>query len=336
MIKKNNLVLIAESRFRELFSSKEALFSALDVSVNLLKNMKLLFKIFSMLLIACFPSTTFSGKPQNIILTGTQETGSYMFVKELARIWEGSIKDRQVEFVPSPEISSVKRLRKLENNRVSGAVIDAETAYLELDKFPELKVLSILWSNWLILLGTVPNSYLSLSKTKTMLIHENSLYFAKVWSSLVSDTNFSWFNAKKLPVFSEGFAEEILVITAPVPTKEINYWLEQFPGIKLLSLDRKLVTTLRSTFNWLAPKKIPANSFQYQNKPLQSVVWHPVLVVRKDFPIPKASKLLKLLYAQRDSLIPHPLFENLRLADNLPYQKIYSFHPATKSMIKLK
>ena len=298
--------------------------------------MKLFIKIFFVLLIGCFPSTTFSSKPQNIILTGTQETGSYVFVKELARIWENSVKDRKVEFVPSPEISSVTRLRKLENNKVAGAVIDAETAYQELDKFPGLQVLSILWSNWLILLGTVPGPYLNLSETKTMLVHENSLYFARAWSSLVSDTNFSWFNANNLPVFSEGFAEEILVLTAPVPLKEINYWLEQFPGIKLLSLDIKLVKILRSTFNWLVPKKIPANIFQYQNKSLQSVVWHPVLVVRKDFPMSIATKLLQLLYAQRNSLIPHPLFEKLRLTDNLPYQKIYAFHPAAKSMFKLK
>ena len=169
-----------------------------------------------------------------------------------------------------------------------------------------------------------------------MLVHENSLYFAKAWSSLVSDTNFSWFNAKNLPVFSKGFAEGILVLTAPIPLKEVNYWLEQFPGIKLLSLDRKLVKTLRSTFNWLTPKKIPANIFQYQNKPLQSVVWHPVLVVRKDFSISKATKLLNLIYAQKNSLMPHPLFDNLRLEDNLPYQKIYAFHSAAKSMFKLK
>ena len=303
---------------------------------DLIKKMKFIFRIFLVLLLTCFPSIAFSGKPQDIILTGTQETGSYVFVKELARIWASSVKDRKVEFVPSPEISSVTRLKKLENNRVAGAIIDAQTAYLELDKFPRLQVLSILWSNWLIILGTVPGPYLSLSDTKTMLVHENSLYFAKALSSLVPDTNFSWFNANNLPVFSNGFAEEILVLTAPVPVKEINYWLEQFPGIKLLSLDRKLVKTLRSTFNWLAPKKIPANIFQYQNKPLQSLVWHPVLVVRKDFPISKAKKLLQLIYAQRNSLIPHPLFENLRLTDNLPYQKIYAFHPAAKSMFKLK
>ena len=103
-----------------------------------------------------FPSITLSGKPQNIILTGTQETGSYIFVEELARIWSASIKDRKVEIVPSPETSPVIRLRQLENNRVTAAIIDAETAYLELNKFRGLRILSVLWSNWLIVLGSVP------------------------------------------------------------------------------------------------------------------------------------------------------------------------------------
>ena len=97
--------------------------------------MKLFFMIFSVLLLASFPSITISGKPQDIILTGTQETGSYIFVKELARIWSASVKDRKVEFVPSPETSPEIRLRQLENNRVSAVIIDAETAYLELNKF---------------------------------------------------------------------------------------------------------------------------------------------------------------------------------------------------------
>ena len=106
--------------------------------------------IFPVLLLAFFPSITLSGNPQNIILTGTQGTGSYIFVKELARIWSASIKDRKVEFVPSPETSPVIRLRQLESNRVTGAIIDAETAYLELNKFRGLRILSVLWSNWLI------------------------------------------------------------------------------------------------------------------------------------------------------------------------------------------
>ena len=101
--------------------------------------MKFFIKIFFVLLLSCFPSITFSAKPQDIILTGTQETGSYVFVKELARIWASSVKDRMVEFVPSPEISSVTRLRKLENNRVAGAIIDAKTAYLELIISPVFK-----------------------------------------------------------------------------------------------------------------------------------------------------------------------------------------------------
>ena len=103
--------------------------------------------IFPVFLMAFFPSITLSGKPQNIILTGTQETGSYIFVKELARIWSASVKDRKGEFVPSPETSPAIRLRQLENNRVTGAIIAAETAYLELNKFSGLRILSVLWSN---------------------------------------------------------------------------------------------------------------------------------------------------------------------------------------------
>jgi TRAP-type uncharacterized transport system substrate-binding protein len=298
--------------------------------------MKPFFKLLPVLLLTCSFSVTLWGKPQHIILTGSQGTGSFIFTSELSRIWETSGTDRNQEIVSRPETSQVSRLRQLRNNRVTAAIIDAETAFEQLNKYPELRVLSVLWRNWLHVLGTVPGQYLTLASTKTMLVHDNTMHFVRVWKNMSPDTKFSWFNSDSIPDFSEGFTEEVLAVTAPAPLHEINSWLEQFPGIRLLSLDNQLIRASRSTFNWMAPKKIPANTYLYQSEPIESVAWHPVLVVRRDFPNPSATKLLQLIYAQSNSLNPHPLLENLRRADNIAFQKIYAFHPAAKSYFKFK
>ena len=72
---------------------------------------------------------TLWGQQQNIILTGSQNTGSYIFANELARLWSSSDTSRKIEFVIHPEISPKSRLTQLKNNRVTLAIIDAEIAH---------------------------------------------------------------------------------------------------------------------------------------------------------------------------------------------------------------
>jgi transcriptional regulator of acetoin/glycerol metabolism len=61
--------------------------------------MKLILKIFILILLLCSSSVTLWGRQQNIILTGSQNTGSYIFANELARLWSSSKTSRKIEFV---------------------------------------------------------------------------------------------------------------------------------------------------------------------------------------------------------------------------------------------
>jgi len=279
---------------------------------------------------------TLWGQQQNIILTGNQGTGSYIFATELVRLWKSSKTNNREEMVTNAEISPEHRLTQLENNRVSLAIIDAKTAHEYLNKYPGLRVLSVLWQNWLYVIGTVPGPYLTLESTQTLLVHENSLYFAEVWKKLAPQTKLNWFNADSIPDFSDGFSEEVLTFTAPTPLQEVNVWLEQFPGIYLLSLDQLLVQALRSKNAWLTPQKLQANTFLYQREPLEGVAWYPVLVVRRDFPKELVTRLLQLIFAQSESLNPHALFQNLRRTHNIVFQKIYTYHTVAKKMFRFK
>ena len=279
---------------------------------------------------------TLCGQQQKIILTGNQGTGSYIFATELVRLWKSSSKKNKVELVLHPEIYPEQRLNQLENNRVSLAIIDAKSAHENLNKYPGLHVLSVLWQNWLYVLGTVPGPYLTLESTQTLLVHENSYYFAEIWKKLAPLTKLNWFNADSIPDFSNGFSEEVLAFTAPTPLQEVNDWLEQFPGLHFLSLDQLLVQALHSKNAWLTPQKLQANTFLYQTEPLEGVVWYPVLVVRRDFPKKIISTLLKMIFSQSESLNPHALFQDLRRTHNIAFQKIYNYHPVAKKIFRFK
>jgi len=296
---------------------------------------KIIIKIFLLFWICSFSGSLWA-KPQHIILTASQGTGSYIFANELSRLLSSSRKTNRLELVIREDVSAENRLTQLSNNRVSLAIIDAKTAHEQLKKHPGLHVLSVLWKNWLYVLGTVPGPFLSLESTQTLLVHDNSLYFAQVWKKLAPQSEITWFNGSSIPDFTDGFSEEVLAVTGPVPLREINNWLEQFAGIRLLALDQQLIRSLRLNFPWLMPHKLPVNSFSYQAEALTGIVWNPVLVVRGDFPEKLATTLLSLMFSQKETLNPQFLFKNIVRTDNVVYRKVYPYHAAAKKMFRFK
>jgi len=196
--------------------------------------------------------------------------------------------------------------------------------------------LSVLWKNWLYVLGTVPGPFLSLESTQTLLVHDNSLHFAQLWKKLAPQSEINWFNRSSIPDFTDGFSEEVLVVTGPAPLSEINNWLEQFAGIRLLSLDQQLIQDLKLEYPWLEPQKLPANTISYQVETLSAVASNPVLVTSGNFPEKLAVTILNLMFSQKDVLNPHFLFKDLVLTDNIAYHKFYPYHSAAKTMFRFK
>ena len=298
--------------------------------------MKIIATIIFLLFWICSFSGTLWSKPQHIILTGSQGTGSYIFATELSRLWASSQKTNKSELVIRPEITAANRLTQLSNNSISLAIIDAKSAHEELKKHSGLRVLSVLWKNWLYVLGTVPGPFLSLESTQTLLVHDNSLHFAQLWKKLAPQSEINWFNRSSIPDFTDGFSEEVLVVTGPAPLSEINNWLEQFAGIRLLSLDQQLIQDLKLEYPWLEPQKLPANTISYQVETLSAVASNPVLVTSGNFPEKLAVTILNLMFSQKDVLNPHFLFKDLVLTDNIAYHKFYPYHSAAKTMFRFK
>jgi len=292
--------------------------------------------IFTLLLLFVFSESIILGNTQRIFLTGSQQTGSYIFATELSRLWESSKKYRKTTLVNKIEKSQKIRLDQIANNLTSLAIVDANTAYKYIKNYQNLRVLCVLWENWLYAIGSSQKPLLTFENTNTFLIHENSIYFSQIWSSISTKTEFQWFDKNSIPNFEKDISEEVIIFTGPKYLQEIFNWLEQFAGIHLLSIDKQIIKSFSLNYKWLIPKKLPSNTYPYQSESLLGLTWHPVLVTNKNLPDKFAKALLKIIFSQKENINPHPLFKDLLIKDNIIFRKIFPYHSSSKNLFRFK
>ena len=86
----------------------------------------------------------------------------------------------------------------------------------------------------------------------------------------------------------------------------------------------------------MIPKKLPPNTFPYQSESILGLKWHPVLVGHSELSEKFVISLLKIIFSQKEKIIPHSLFKNLLISDNKIFRDIFSFHDSSKKMFRLK
>lgn len=279
---------------------------------------------------------------QQIIITSHLRSGSYDFASEFVRLWKLSQKSGKANFSTKPVSSPTERLNQLENNQGNLAFIDPQTAIKVLDQYDGLRVLSVLWPNRLQIFGRIQGTKLTLDSSRNMLMHENTLFFAQVWKQLVPQSNLYWFNEDNFPDVGNIFTQEnsltpnVLAISGPLSFVQMNDWMQQIPNFHILSLEPQIIRALQAKYSWLSSKQIPKNTYFNQLETVESVVWYPVLVVRRDFPDSIAKAVLELMFDEKQKLSPHVLFQELRANNNLPFQKVYRYHSAAKNMYRFK
>ena len=289
-----------------------------------------------LLLFSFFSERIIFANNQKIILTGSQKTGSYIFSKELSRLWESSKRNSTTKIVNKIEPSQKNRLEQISYNGVSLAIVDSKTAFEQLKKLPNLRVLSVLWRNWLYAIGSPQKTVLTFENTKNFLIHENSFYFSQFWRSISPKSRFKWFNKNSIPNFENGLSDEVVIFTGPKYMHAIFFWLEQFAGIHLVATDKKIIKSINLNYKWIIPKKIPANTYPYQSKSLLSITSHSVLVTNTSLADEFARDLLKIIFSQKGKINSHPLFKNLLIADNIIFRKVFPFHSSSKRVFRFK
>ena len=287
---------------------------------------KILKLIFIFIVIGFLSNRTIFGIKQRIILTGPNHTGSNVFATKLTKIWDDSEYNTKIILVKKIESIQEKRLEQISNNRNYLAIIDAKTAYDNFKFYPNLRVISVLWENWLFAIGNSQKTEINFRNRNDFLIHENSFYFAKFWKDVLPKTKFKWFNKKNIPNLDKDFSEEIVIFSGPKNLQEIFYWLEKYAGIKLLSFNKQLIESIKLKYKWLISEKIPPNTYPYQLERLLGLKWHPVLVGHVSLSEDFVFSLLKIIFSQKEKINPHPLFKNLIISDNKNFRNLFSFH----------
>ena len=121
--------------------------------------------IFIIIILSFFSNRIIFSKSLRVLLTGSHQTGSNIFGSELTRQWEYIENDIKIKLVKKIEISTKNRLEHINNNKNSLAIIDAKTAFENLKNYPNIRVLSVLWENWLFALGDAQEPKLSFKNT---------------------------------------------------------------------------------------------------------------------------------------------------------------------------
>ena len=120
---------------------------------------------------------------QTVLLTDHPGKGSYEFGQEMIRLWWGSGEDEKHTLTVRPITESSERLVMLRNRQAELAVIDARSAHLDLGKDLRLRVVSVLWPNFLhAVVNRLTLAQPSVLSARSLLVHPNAMQAAQIWT----------------------------------------------------------------------------------------------------------------------------------------------------------
>ncbi len=273
---------------------------------------------------------------QTVLLSGYEGTGSYEFGQELTRIWK-RFGHSEKQLLVHPVNDAEERLKRLRGRQAQLAVIDARTAHRSLGKDLRLRVLAVLWPNWLhIVVNRFSLASPSLELARTLLVHPNAMQAAMVWKSRVPEGRLVWLGPRHQSIETEGLAEDAMLLVAPAPVEELHSLLGLFKSLNLASLDGAMLKGIRRQAPWWHKWTLNKNTYPGQNKPLTGLASFSVLVSRVDFPDNEAKLLLELIYRQKTRLNSHMLFRNLNVGHNALFRETFHFHPRSRIFFKFE
>ncbi|MDP6382221.1 MAG: TAXI family TRAP transporter solute-binding subunit [SAR324 cluster bacterium] len=268
-------------------------------------------------------------------MTDHPGTGSYEFGQEMARLFGEALSENEYPLTVRPWSESSERLSMLRNRQADMAIIDAQSAHSDLGKDLRLRVVSVLWPNFLhAVVNRLTLAQPSILSARSMLIHPNAMHAAQVWTSMVPEAEPVWWDQQVRDLQNLGLVQDGLLITAPVPVMELRQMLGRFETLKLASLEPSFILRLRQNSPWWKKWKLAKGFYPGQTETVLGLASFSVLVARVDFPPDLTEKWLKLLYSQKNKINPHFLLRNLDTKYNSLFKDTYHFHPKSRAFFK--
>jgi hypothetical protein len=264
---------------------------------------------------------------QNVLLTDHLGSGSYEFGQEMKRLYLASRENQIDSLTIRPIKESSERLVMLENRQAGLAILDAKSAHLYLGKNSRFRVVTVLWPNFLhVIVNRVTSAQPSILNAQTLLAHPNAIRAAQVWTSMVTEGQLTWWDQQHYGLQDQGMLHDGMLVSAPVPLKEIQEILKSFSTLSLASLEPAFVLRMRQNSPWWKKWKLGKGFYPGQSQTLDGLVSFSVLVARVDFHPDQTEQWLKTLFQQREKLNPHILFRNLDVKHNSLFKDKFYFH----------
>ena len=269
---------------------------------------------------------------QTVLLTDHLGSGSYEFGQEMKRLGLASRGNQIDALTIRPIKESSERLDMLKNRQAGLAILDAKSSYLNLGKDLRLRVVTVLWPNFLhVIVNRMTLTQPSILNARTLLVHPNAIQAARVWTSMIPDGQLIWWDQQHHGLQNQGMLHDGMFMSAPTPLKEIHEILRKFSTLSLASLEPSFVLKMRQNFPWWKKWKLGKGFYPGQSQTLEGLVSFSVLVARVDFPPDQTEQWLKMLYQQKEKLNPHILFRNLDAKHNSLFKNTFYFHSKSHS-----
>ena len=269
---------------------------------------------------------------QTVLLTDHPGTGSYEFGQEMIRLWWGSGEDEKHTLTVRPITESSERLVMLRNRQAELAVIDARSAHRDLGKDLRLRVVSVLWPNFLhAIVNRLTLAQPSVLSARSLLVHPNAMQAAQIWTSMVPGGQLSWWEHQHYGLQEQGMLYDGMFLSAPVPLEELRQMLGRFETLSLASLEPSFILRMRQNSPWWKKWKLAKGFYPGQSQTVVGLASFSVLVARVDYPPDQTEKWLKTLHQQKEKLNPHILFRNLDAKHNSLFRDTFHFHSRSRS-----
>ncbi len=282
-----------------------------------------------------------AAEPVYTVLYNGESESTARFIDDLAHLWRASNAVESSSLSGRREASAPARLQALRRGRAQFALVDADALARNKAAYPDLAALALLWPESLhVLARGAPGAPLAALPGGDLLVEGAALYaqaaLAEARGPEPTPVRWLLLPGGGLPAALQRKPLPLLLASSVAPLPEIAQALRESPDLQLLSLARPLIDQARGGSPWLTPVTLPPGTYPGQNRPVETLAIHQVLVTRADTAPGLVVQAIIALSRWRERMAAaSPLFAVLDRKANVPAVAWFPFHVAAMKELGL-
>jgi len=270
------------------------------------------------------------------LLHGETYTGTSEFVDGLANAWRW---DRSISThrLASEVVEDIQfRLDQVTRGRADFAILPIHAFRKHMEDFPGLRVLGVLWPNYLhaLVREDNPAPVFTVPLSKPVVVASNAEYVLnglREWGrgkgrrlgAIRQETS------GKNPISLAVEGDEIVVFSAPAPILELRQAMAENSDLRVMRVSSRISEILELYYPWVQRESLPEGVYAGVGKTVIPA-WHMILVVNERVSDVGIQKMLGVLYDTNPILRQaNPLFGAIDGKLNTVFAKLFPFHDET-------